>query len=155
MNNTKYSKIELASLVVSALISIGAILMALAFSVIPINPTTLYVGKLTAIGGLILIITVLLLTIQTPLIATILIKIRLYRFQTLIAFILSISCWFVSLLYISFLPSTGVATPESPPYVLWIGLVLTLVAAFLLWRSTMKSGGNGMPYTNSTPMIIR
>jgi hypothetical protein len=128
------SKTETACLVLNALVVLCSALIVVAHLVIPINLTTVYVGKLVVIGGALLALIGLLILIELPLLFSISSKKSATRFQVYATFWIAIFSCFAFTLITAYLTGIGLGKLEHPHYSVWLGLTTTLLLATYYWR---------------------
>jgi hypothetical protein len=136
------------------LIIFVALAIALAYIFIPVSLTSIYVGKLTLIGGVGALALLLFIALQLLLISTLWLRKTPHRLYLLAIFDMSLIFYFGSVLITSYLTNLGLGRPAEIYYSVWIGFVVAVGVAFILWRATPKSG-DGMSYANSRPMVLR
>jgi hypothetical protein len=134
MTSKRFTVAELTSLSVSGLVGLAAIAVVVAHFVVPITLQSVYVGTLTFVGVLAAAIVGMLVLAQLMLIAWMQMHRATHRRTALAAALGSLSLCFACLLATGYLTAWGLNRPEKPHAALWLGFLVTLLAAVLYWR---------------------
>lgn len=143
MTIVSYTKTERISLIASVCIFAISVSVVAAHFLIPINLTTVYVGKLVFIGGAGAFLAGLLIFLQILLLGFIWLRRSSSRLLVSAAFSLSISSCIACVLATGYISSIGLGQSERPHSLVWAGFILFLViGSYLLIKN----------HTNSTPL---
>jgi hypothetical protein len=136
VNKARYSNLELASLITSALIILCAALIIATYLIEPITWGSITLGRITAIVGLLLFIATFFFLLQIPFIGILLIKKSAYRFQVVASFLGSLSCCIASLLVTGYLTEIALGRPQGSYIALWFALAVMLISTYYALRHT-------------------
>lgn len=131
--------IEIASICISALTVLPALLVVITHLLVPITLETVYVGRLTVTAGLGAVAVGIFSLIQVILVLALVVKRRRHLQLVFGAIAASVSGCFACLLVIDYLTGVGLNQPGPAHVSLWAGVVLPLLAAFQLLRHHRQS----------------